>query len=32
MNTKTARKMAEKRHEFMENYLKEFYEEWEGEC
>ncbi len=32
MNTKTGKKMAEKRHEFMENYLKEFYKEWEGEC
>lgn len=29
--TKTAKKIAEHRHEFMENYLKEFYKEWEGE-
>lgn len=24
------RRRAEKRHKFMEEYLKEFYEEWEG--
>ncbi len=30
MNTKTGRKMAEKRHKFMEFYLKEFFKEWEG--
>lgn len=28
MNTKTARKIAEKRHRFMEEFLKRFYEEW----
>jgi uncharacterized protein len=31
MNTETGKKMAVKRHEFMELYLKEFYREWEGE-
>ncbi|HEU4966827.1 MAG TPA: HD domain-containing protein [Candidatus Saccharimonadales bacterium] len=29
--TKTARKIAEHRHQFMEQYLDEFYKEWEGE-
>lgn len=28
MHTKTARKIAGRRHKFMELYLKEFYEEW----
>jgi uncharacterized protein len=28
MNTKTGRKIAEERHQFMENFLKQFYEEW----
>ena len=31
MNTKTGRQMAEKRHTFMKNYLKQFYAEWDGE-
>ncbi len=31
MNTDTGRKMAERRHRFMEQYLEEFYREWEGE-
>ncbi len=31
MQTKTGKKMAQHRHEFMEEYLKEFYKEWEGE-
>lgn len=30
MNTKTGRKMAERRHQFMETYLEEFYREWDG--
>lgn len=31
MKTKTGRKIAESRHQFMEEYLKEFHAEWEGE-
>lgn len=31
MNTDTGRKMAEHRHKFLEDYLKEFYAEWEGD-
>ena len=30
MNTESGRQYAQKRHKFMEEYLKEFYEEWEG--
>ncbi len=30
MNTKTARDLAQKRHEFMETYLNQFYDEWNG--
>lgn len=30
MNTETGRKIAEKRHQFMELYLKEFFDEWDG--
>lgn len=28
MNTETARLIANKRHKFMEEYLNEFYHEW----
>lgn len=31
MNTETAKKIAEERHNFMENFLFQFYKEWEGE-
>jgi len=31
MNTTTGKKIAEKRHIYIENYLDEFYKEWEGE-
>ncbi len=30
MNTATGRAMAQKRHEFMVEYLEQFYREWEG--
>ncbi|WP_298340520.1 HD domain-containing protein [uncultured Algibacter sp.] len=30
MNTKTGKKIAEKRHEFMKLYLDQFYNEWNG--
>jgi uncharacterized protein len=30
MNTNTGKQMAEERHLFMEEYLKQFYREWEG--
>jgi len=30
MNTKTGRRIAEKRHQFMELYLEQFYAEWDG--
>lgn len=30
MNTESGRKMAEARHAFMEQYLTQFYSEWEG--
>ncbi len=32
MNTATARKIAQHRHEFMEQYLHEFFNEWEGKA
>ena len=31
MNTKTGRKIAEERHQFMETFLQQFYAEWNGE-
>ena len=31
MHTKTAKKIAENRHKFMEKYLEQFYAEWDGE-
>ena len=31
LNTSTARKLAQRRHRFMESYLKEFFREWEGQ-
>ncbi|MBG6132818.1 uncharacterized protein IWQ47_004352 [Aquimarina sp. EL_43] len=30
MNTKTGRKLAVERHQFMEQFLEQFYQEWEG--
>lgn len=30
MNTATGKRIAQKRHQFMEEYLEHFYEEWEG--
>jgi uncharacterized protein len=30
MNTKTGKKIAEKRHKFMKEYLDRFFKEWEG--
>jgi uncharacterized protein len=31
MNTQTGRELAQERHEYMEEFLKQFYKEWEGE-
>ncbi len=31
MNTPAGRRMAEERHRFMELYLKQFYDEWDGQ-
>ncbi len=31
MNTQTAKKIAQGRHDFMEMYLEQFYKEWDGE-
>ena len=30
MNTETGKKIAQKRHDFMESYLEQFYNEWNG--
>ena len=30
MNTKSGQQMAQQRHQFMENYLEQFYREWKG--
>ncbi|MGB0851580.1 MAG: phosphohydrolase, partial [Bacteroidia bacterium] len=30
MNTRTGKAMADKRHQYMEDYLSQFYNEWEG--
>lgn len=32
MNTKTASEIAKKRHIFMEQYLEQFYKEWQGQA
>ena len=32
MNTKTGKKLAKERHSFMEVFLQQFYNEWEGNC
>lgn len=30
MNTETAKKIAQERHNFMESFLEQFFDEWEG--
>ena len=30
MNTKTGKKIAQQRHDFMETFLEQFYNEWNG--
>jgi len=31
MNTKSGKAIAEHRHKYLEEFLEEFYKEWEGE-
>ena len=31
MNTENGKKIAQERHRYMENFLAQFYAEWEGE-
>ena len=31
MNTETGKQIAQQRHDFMENFLAQFYAEWKGE-
>ncbi|MFV0541999.1 MAG: HD domain-containing protein [Aestuariibaculum sp.] len=32
MNTKTGKQLAQNRHDFMQSYLNQFYNEWSGNC
>ena len=32
MNTDTGRRMAQHRHDYLENFLQEFLSEWDGKC
>lgn len=32
MNTETGKKIAQQRHEYMEGFVKQFLDEWEGRC
>lgn len=32
MNTNSARKIADERHQYLEEFLARFYKEWEGDC
>lgn len=32
MNTNSARKIADQRHQYLEDFLERFYKEWEGDC
>ena len=32
MNTKKGKALAKERHLFMQNYLNQFYQEWDGKC
>lgn len=32
MNTEAGRKIAEARHDYMANFLQQFYDEWNGKC